>query len=358
MPDSTPLKFDYCFRCDANAHIGYGHLHRCLSLASFVDQDKNIAFLISEPSKYAQERVINAGHSLFKLKKNNILDPKYIVSILLLNIKILIFDMSYFTDKKDQNLLKNYVNKSSKSSSITIIIDGLGLHNTVKTNDWHVDFILFPYVCVPTTTGIGNMLSGSDYVIISKEYIEAKKRKKNFHKVKNILVTFGGSDPSSLTIVAIKALTRITKYDLCVRLIIGDGFNEDLINNINELCSSIKNITLINAPKNLIEHMLWADIAISATGLTKYELSFMQVPSILISIDDEHANVHQEFSSLSMSTHLGVISSGTKVELKNEVIRFIEDHKLLKIMKEKSAISFDGLGAQRIIKQIEKNINV
>jgi len=44
--------------------------------------------------------------------------------------------------------------------------------------------------------------------------------------------------------------------------------------------------------------------------------------------------------------------------LLNEVIRFIEDHKLLKIMKEKSAISFDGLGAQRIIKQIEKNINV
>ena len=357
MQGSSSSKFDYCFRCDANAAIGYGHLNRCLSLASFIEQDKRIAFLMAEPSKYVQNRIKQAGYSLIQIQENKILDAEYIVHDLSLHTKILVFDMSYIADQREQDLLKNYVNKLSKASSVTVIIDSLGLYNVVKTNDWHVDFVLFPYVDDSINKDIGNVLAGSDYVIILKEYIEAKKKKVVSNGVRNILVTFGGSDPSCLTLVVIKALKKITEYDFNVRLIIGGGFDQDLTDSINEKCCAIDNIELIHAPENLIEHMLWADIAVSATGLTKYELSFMQVPSILISIDTEHAQVHQAFSDLGTSTHLGVVSSDTEFKLKNEVIKFIEDQGLLNDMREKSKIYFDGLGAQRVIKRIEENIH-
>ena len=47
-------------------------------------------------------------------------------------------------------------------------------------------------------------------------------------------------------------------------------------------CLSIPFCEIIDAPPNLVTHLKWAEMAISASGLTKYEMALAGVPSLHI----------------------------------------------------------------------------
>ena len=96
----------------------------------------------------------------------------------------------------------------------------------------------------------------------------------------NLLITCGGSDPTETTLLAIKAAGKIETH-LNLRVIIGPLFSDSLEMRIREEIDKLDHFCeIIQKPKSLREHLLWCDVAISASGLTKYELAATSTPSI------------------------------------------------------------------------------
>src|SRR3546814_19978366 len=90
---------------------------------------------------------------------------------------------------------------------------------------------------------------------------------------RKVLVTTGGADPAAVAAQALRACSLLRPIDLQVEVVIGPFFAQPLRHEVRLLAErSPHEVTLIEAPQDLLAQMLWCDLAIPATGLTKYEL--------------------------------------------------------------------------------------
>jgi spore coat polysaccharide biosynthesis predicted glycosyltransferase SpsG len=95
-----------------------------------------------------------------------------------------------------------------------------------------------------------------------------------------VLVTFGGTDPSRLTLRVLEALQTECNLDITVIAGRGVSYFEELEERVRELSSSGQSIALHRDVAMMSEHMAQADIAFTSAGRTLYELAHMRVPAI------------------------------------------------------------------------------
>jgi spore coat polysaccharide biosynthesis protein SpsF len=88
----------------------------------------------------------------------------------------------------------------------------------------------------------------------------------------------GGVDPLDLS-YKIVSLLKSAKFEYPVTLVLGSGY-QGLVN--EEMLTSYENVDLVRSPKNMRELMHQVDFAISAFGVTAYELAALSIPSLLI----------------------------------------------------------------------------
>ncbi|MBN1523562.1 MAG: hypothetical protein JW904_03660 [Spirochaetales bacterium] len=121
-----------------------------------------------------------------------------------------------------------------------------------------------------------NHYYGYKYFCLRDEFLFCKRKKIN-KTVKNILITFGGTDPNNITCFAYNILKNL-KYNL--KIILGPGFTHH-----RELDATSKNDTrveILQSVNKISEHMLWADIIITSNGRTTYEAASLGIPTISI----------------------------------------------------------------------------
>jgi CMP-N-acetylneuraminic acid synthetase/spore coat polysaccharide biosynthesis predicted glycosyltransferase SpsG len=99
--------------------------------------------------------------------------------------------------------------------------------------------------------------------------------------VEEILVTFGGTDPARLTYKALDALRRQRCH---VTVIAGRGFEP--FSDLEERCAVLRaegmNLTLLRDVPLMSELMRNADLALSSSGRTLYELAALSVPTVAL----------------------------------------------------------------------------
>lgn len=123
-----------------------------------------------------------------------------------------------------------------------------------------------------------NYLWGSRYFLLRDEFFLIGKTKFS-KKVTNILVLFGGTDPSNLN-KKLSEVAVLLANEFKFTFIVGKGYK--YYDNLYRILNKHSNITLTSDTNQVASIMKTTQLAISSQGRTMLELAFMQIPTILL----------------------------------------------------------------------------
>ncbi|MFL2098029.1 UDP-2,4-diacetamido-2,4,6-trideoxy-beta-L-altropyranose hydrolase [Marinilactibacillus psychrotolerans] len=286
-------KKNILIRVDGYSGIGLGHIYRGLALAYNLI-DHNVQFVLSEKSDLGIEKIKNS-HFPFTIIKSNKEIGKLISSQ---KIDIIINDIL--------NTTKDYVTYLKKLNVRVINFEDLG--DGADSAD-----IVINDLYAPQRNG-DHYFWGSDYYIIRDEFLLSESSVFN-EVVKNVLVIFGGADPSNLTLKVFNAIQSNFGYqNIQFNFIVGPGYPH--YNDLKNLAKkSSLNINVIRDVKVMTEYMRNADIALSSQGRTMLELASMGVPTILLA--QNQRELKHEFGYLNN----GFINLGLGEYIEEETVK-------------------------------------
>ena len=215
--------------------IGYGHLKRLKNFAEILKNNFEISII--NFSKKNSDDILNF------IKKNN--------------FSFAILDFRYYKEKLVKDLLKRIP---------LVLIDS---HKIFNSN--------FPTLYINILNPLKfKYLKNNQFVYDSINLIPIKIPKNLFFKKRtqncDLIITFGNSDPNKLTLRVLRKIKKLENIP-SLKIIIGKYFNEnykiELKNYIKNNFSS--NYEIVEAPENLLEHIIGCRYLITSFGLTFIE---------------------------------------------------------------------------------------
>ncbi|MBO6132914.1 MAG: UDP-2,4-diacetamido-2,4,6-trideoxy-beta-L-altropyranose hydrolase [Lachnospiraceae bacterium] len=246
--------------------LGMGHIYRCLSLA-YKLMGHDLLFVLDESSDMGIERLKESFFPYRVIKTESDLEkviqefePDIIINDVLDTATELIR-----MEKKHGARIVNFEDQGEGSRLADVVINALYEEHAADRS---------------------NIYEGSEYYFIRDEFLE-QSPKEFSEECRNVLIIFGGSDPSDLT-------GRL--YKLCLQLhedmpgvsfdfLTGFGYDKkDQVVSVPE-----KNVFVHNDVKRVSNYMRKADIAITSQGRTIYELASLGVPAIVLAQNEREA---------------------------------------------------------------------
>jgi UDP-2,4-diacetamido-2,4,6-trideoxy-beta-L-altropyranose hydrolase len=328
----------------ADQHVGFGHLNRCLSIAECaLTRGIEVAFF-----------VLGTGADIIRGRGHLAVEapwPGHFTEELIyedIGKTIAIIDVAHPMAFSNQSDLTFLFTTARMLADKLVAVDSLGNFSfAVQMPLIPVDVVLIPYVGgVEIPDNSATMLVGPKYALLNPKYASVQMRKIK-EAAERILVTFGGADQQELTLIVLEALNQINQK-LALRIVIGPLFSKDLITLIKFQSAKLNHyVELVFSPHSLVEHMLWADLAVSASGLVKYELAATGTPGVIISINGEHDRVNRSFAQEGLHRDLGVTAD--PVLIGQEINALICNFDDRRIMAERGQQLVDGKGVERLI---------
>lgn len=281
-------------RTDASLEIGTGHVMRCITLAKQLEREgANITFICrnfpGNSISYLQSQGFhvhaltlheNQNHWQWMREnwKQDAEETKLTITNLNKKIGLLIVD-HYGLDAKWESKLRSDVNHimviddlADRSHDCDLLLDqNYYLNMQIRYKGLVSDS------CV--------QLLGPNYALLRDEFLSLDPQKINRDRnVKNILVFFGGTDPTGETIKTLQAIQRLNFSDVEFNVVV--GVTNPRKGQIEKMCKSIPDVTFNCQVNNMAELMVKADLAIGAGGTTSWERCFLGLPSITIIVAD------------------------------------------------------------------------
>lgn len=263
------------FVVNANSKIGFGHLKRCLIIADEL-REKGVAstFLVYDTPATEVEKVA-ANHHIqeydSKLSVFEFLQSKEKKDALL----IIDTDDDFFYEKENQIALRKYVGKLmfiSIRTDVTYFSDILFNQNIMSL---YQQFDVQDYTAT---------FFGPNYFIFDEKLRSITPNERTDNNTNNLLISFGSADPANNTEKILDLLAQTALQFDKIRLVIG-GLNKN-VERINKHPFVLKypdKVEIHIATTKMYELMRDTDIAITAMGLTYWELILHKIPSLVIS---------------------------------------------------------------------------
>ena len=174
----------------------------------------------------------------------------------------------------------------------------------------------------------------------------------------NFLIACGGSDPLNISTLYLRALNQLDFYSFHIRIVIGPHF---LTSNFTDLEREVEKsrhqIEFINSPQNLTSSYLEADIALVTGGLTRSEVLFLGIPTVVTDL-----NIEQEISTQFFESAEGLLRAGTYSEgeqaliegMRKKILKLLSSQTVREKMSSNARILMPGGGCEIILREIEQ----
>lgn len=328
------------FRVDSSSIIGSGHLMRCLVLANKIRKKIkcNILFIMNDLDNNLSSLVEKENFEIFKfqLKESNwtqLKEANLIIDKFELKYFDIIFVDNYTLDFNWEILIKKITKK-------IFVIDDLA--NRKHICDYLLDQNLSESSEDKYKSFIPNetiKFLGPKFALLRDEFINLGNNVKiKNNGLKNLLISFGGTDPTYETLKVIHAISNLHSKFNSIDIVVGMG--NLAISQIIDETKNIKNITIHVQISNMSELMIKADLCIGSGGTTSWERCFLALPAFIIMVADNQLELTQTLEKKGAILNLGKY---------NEVSPNIIQSKLNEIFENSNILEEMSINCQRVL---------
>ena len=335
-------------RADANAVIGIGHVMRCIGIAqSWQDAGGECILAAHALNTPLQERIRLEGIDVLSLENGG-------------------------GGAKDATEFLRY---AQEAQAQWVIVDGyhfgVEYQQAVKSGGFKLLFAddyghAGRYVAdIVLNQDIGadgemygqkepytRLLLGAKYFALRREFKQWEGANRDVPAIaRKVLVTMGGGDANNATAMVLNALQATKISELEVVLVIG-GSNPHRSSLEEAASHSNYHIRLERNTIRMPELMAWSDIAVSAGGGTSYELAFLRVPAVLITVSENQVSSCRIFAEEGAAIHAGWYHSLDTQALAQSMLYVVNSQSLRKSLAENGLRIVDGRGSERVVQAI------
>lgn len=326
-----PYKKTVLLRVDASEEIGLGHLMRMVALAQafkrrkiesiFVMRDYGVKFKKIVQSQLYKVELIPANLSFSKDANLTLsLAEKY-------RANLVVTDLSHQRVLTNLKGYQKYIETLKKSAKFLVAVDGLGPDSVAQKVKLPFDIIIVPYFGANKASyKIGpktKLLLGPKYFILREKFVKQIKKgpKRKIKKIaKNILLD--------------KNLNKLTL----------PGLNYKTAVNLDD--------------KALIKLILWADLAVLSSGLTRYEAAALGLPCLILARNKAHDQIMRQYLKSGTCLYLGKENKVKKKEVVKKIKEVLGDNNLREKMSLRAKKLIDGRGGERVVRGICRLLNI
>ena len=340
-------------RADSSVDMGIGHMMRCLSLAEIlVKTDFEVIFISNKLNAKIYNLIIKKQCKICILPENNqntnivehdAIETQKIIESFDDSISWLLVDHRNL-DIQWEKILRKSVQK-------IIVIDDLA--NKKHDCDILIDQNLYEKInqryqnLVPKNC---KKLLGPKYALLRSEFSNLRQKSiKSKIKLENILISFGGTDPSNETRKVLEALKILNLENIQIDVVTTslNPFKDD----IRQLCSSMTNTNFYCDVDKIGALMKTSDLAIGAGGSTTWERCCLGLPSLVSVISDDQLACTEIMDKNGYLIYLGLAENLTVNDYIEKIKNFNIEH--LQKISELSLTLVDGQGCQRILNEMK-----
>lgn len=308
--------------------IGQGHHNRSLLLKKLL-------------------KTLGVKIKIFLIKSPNQKKIAYFFRNLINKNYFIIFDLSNKFFFKKSSFIKYLKKKIIYFKDDLLIIDSPNDDSLVKYLDEKI-LSICPYFGKNKNSNNNN---NEKFFLFDKKIQKIKRIKPQI--IKNILITFGGSD---LGKSSLKFLNYLNGSSVKIRLIIGPFFNTKEISKLKRLQKNNKNLILLKFNNKYYDTINKSDLIITSTGLTKYELCLTNKLFIVYSFNQMDLKNNKTFEKKKLSINLSYKDSSKNI--KKLLQQIINEPKKFNYILNNRKYLFDYDAHKRILSKIvlhEKN---
>jgi len=328
------------FRVDGGAEIGMGHVYRSLAIADELCSisSADVQFLMSVDHPEGVKGVSDAGYTVRVLSNGGV--DAIVEAIQEYSPNIVVNDRPF--------LEEDYLEALSKLGASTVnLVDTL--EDIEKPAE--ITSMIIATMRVDQLE-LEDYYAGPEFAILRESF--AGRAKPVRADAREVVISFGGSDPQGLTLKVLRALDE-SRRELGVKAILGPAFSYG--QELRELLPKLHyQPILLENVEHMAEILSEADLVFCAGGMTVYEIAALGVPGIVMCQNAREVRRMEHFARSGSVEHLGL---GTEVEEKRiteAAEALLANETRRRAMSESGRKLVDARGAQRVAEVVNNAV--
>ncbi|WP_025707324.1 UDP-2,4-diacetamido-2,4,6-trideoxy-beta-L-altropyranose hydrolase [Paenibacillus graminis] len=342
----------YFIRADASEKLGIGHVMRCLALSSgLIEQKHEVIFISRELNPFVSELIVTQGCSIIHIETSfplgSALESEFIIQLINKDYRLtkedwLIIDhysLDYRFESHLRSLFSNILvidDLADRVHDCNILLDsGLDKTKEIEYNR------LIPKSAIK--------LLGPSYALLRREFSDVSQtiNNNNGEHIQNVLVCFGGTDPTNETLKTLRALEPCLNDIRNVKVILGR--TNPHIKELTNLYEKNSKLQFLIQPSSVALEMASCDLAICAGGSMTWERYCLGLPGIVIAVADNQLKNAQQGHLMDIDKYLDFHQFVTKEDIRQTFESIIHSKSWLQTARQKARMIVDGKGVSRVV---------